>query len=271
MNKGLTVTGPTSSTRGTMGAVSRRAAGAVLYTLGILGVWQLLVVTFDIPPFILPSPIDVGAEVVRNGAVLVHHFRVTALEVLIGFVIAAAVGIPLACLIAASRAARLLVYPLVVATQSVPKIAVAPLFIIWLGFGVEPKILMTVLICFFPIVLDTLVGLDSMQKEIGLLTKSMGARPLDVFMKVRLPSALPNIFAGLKIASSLAVVGAVAAEFVGADIGLGYLLVSAAGQLNTALVFGIIVVLSVFGAAIYYLVEIIEKRALRGHRTSHVG
>ena len=158
-----------------------------------------------------------------------------------------------------------LVYPPMVATQSIPKIALAPLFIVWFGFGVAPKVAVAFLIAFFPIVIDTIVGLRSIDPAMIQLARSMGAPPHRIFRKLRLPHALPAIFGGLKVASSLAVVGALTGEFVGSDKGLGYLLVQASGNLNTALLFATLVVLSALAMALFYLVEMLERIAIPWH------
>lgn len=194
-----------------------------------------------------------------------QHSLVTINEVVLGFALSVVVGVPLAVLIVASRFLDRILYPYLVASQAVPKIALAPLFVVWVGFGTLPKVLMAFLISFFPVVVDTIVGLRSMDSEMLHLVRSMGARPVGSFMKARLPNALPNIFGGLKIAITLAVVGAVAAEFVGADAGLGYLLVVATGMLDTTLLFSSLVVLSAIGIILFALVTQVERMTIPWH------
>jgi NitT/TauT family transport system permease protein len=151
------------------------------------------------------------------------------------------------------------VYPLLVASQSVPKIAIAPLLIFWAGIGIFPKILVAFAVSFFPIVIDTVVGLRSVEPEMLHLARSMGARESRVFLKIRFPSALPNIFAGVKVAVTLAVVGAIVGEFIQADQGLGYALQQATAVLNTRLGFATIFILALIGLVLFVAVELIER------------
>jgi NitT/TauT family transport system permease protein len=201
----------------------------------------------------------------QNLAVLASQTVWTGATVLLGFIVAAVVAIPLAMAIVVSPVLERLLYPPMVATQSIPKIALAPLFIVWFGFGVAPKIAVAFLIAFFPIVIDTIVGMRSIDPAMIQLARSMGAPPHRIFLKLRLPHALPMIFGGLKVASSLAVVGALTGEFVGSDRGLGYILVQASGNLNTALLFATLVVLSALAMAFFYLVEVLERIAIPWH------
>jgi NitT/TauT family transport system permease protein len=149
-----------------------------------------------------------------------------------------------------------------VSSQAVPKVAVAPLFVVWFGFGLLPKVLIAFLIAFFPIVINTAVGLESIEREKILLARSMGLSALDTFFKIRLPSALPTVFGGMKIAITLAVVGAVVGEFVGGEEGLGYVLLTANGSMDTPLLFAGVIALTVVGVALYLLVELAERLAI---------
>jgi NitT/TauT family transport system permease protein len=161
--------------------------------------------------------------------------------------------------------AERLLYPPMVATQSIPKIALAPLFVVWFGFGVAPKVAVAFLIAFFPIVIDTIVGLRSMDPAMLQLARAMGAPGWRIFWKFSLPNALPSIFGGLKVASTLAVVGALTGEFIGSDKGLGYVLLQASGNLNTTLLFATLVALSVLAMVFFYVVELIERIAIPWH------
>ena len=228
-------------------------------------VWELTVRLFALPEYLLPGPAPVFVSLVKNVATLWYQMWWTAMTILIGFVAAAAFAIPLAMVIVISPMLERLIYPPMVATQSIPKIALAPLFIVWFGFGVLPKVAVAFLIAFFPIVIDTIVGLRSIDPAMIQLARSMGAPPRRVFLKLRLPHALPAIFGGLKVASSLAVVGALTGEFVGSDKGLGYLLVQASGNLNTSLLFATLVVLSALAMAFFYLVEVVERFSIPWH------
>ena len=152
-----------------------------------------------------------------------------------------------------------------VATQSIPKIALAPLFIVWFGFGTTPKVAVAFLISFFPVVVDTIVGLRSIDPAMVQLARSMGAPPYRIFLRLRLPNALPSVFAGLKVASTLAVVGALTGEFIGSDRGLGYVLVQSSAQLNTPLLFATLVTLSLLAMAFFFLVEGVERLLIPWH------
>jgi NitT/TauT family transport system permease protein len=186
-------------------------------------------------------------------------------EVLAGFLAAALVAIPLAMLVVVSPVLERLIYPPMVATQSIPKIALAPLFIVWFGFGTTPKIAVAFLISFFPVVVDTIVGLRSIDPAMVQLARSMGAPPYRIFLRLRLPNALPSVFAGLKVASTLAVVGALTGEFIGSDRGLGYVLVQSSAQLDTPLLFATLVTLSLLAMAFFFLVEGLERLLIPWH------
>jgi NitT/TauT family transport system permease protein len=227
--------------------------------------WELTVRLFALPEYLLPGPEPVLVALAQNMRTLAAQSLWTAGTVLAGFLVAAAVAIPLAMLIVISPVLERLLYPPMVATQSIPKIALAPLFIVWFGFGVAPKVAVAFLIAFFPIVIDTIVGLRSIDPAMIQLARSMGAPPRRIFLKLRLPHALPMIFGGLKVASALAVVGALTGEFVGSDRGLGYLLVQASGNLNTALLFATLVILSAMAMAFFYVVEMLERIAIPWH------
>jgi NitT/TauT family transport system permease protein len=190
---------------------------------------------------------------------------VTTEEIVAGYVAAVAVSIPMAIGIAYSRVVERTIYPLIVFLQIVPKIAIAPLFIIWFGFGFTPKLLLVFLLSFFPIVVAAIAGFKSIDEETMELARSTGASEWMIFRKIRLPHALPSIFTGLKVAAALSSTAAVVAEFVASDKGLGYLLLQYNGDLETPMVFATIIVLSVVGLIVYYLVELIEKLAIPWH------
>jgi NitT/TauT family transport system permease protein len=197
--------------------------------------------------------------------VLLNHSIPTLEIILLGFGMAIVVGLPLAMLIVWSLPLKLALYPLLVSSQTVPKVAIAPLFVLWLGYGIFPKVLVTFLICFFPITIDAVVGLRSVSPETILLARSTGASAWRTFVMIKLPHALPNIFGGLKVAITLAVVGSIVAEFVGADKGLGYLLMVASGNLDTTLLFADLVVLIVLGMVLYLVIEVLESALIPWH------
>jgi NitT/TauT family transport system permease protein len=238
-----------------------RGWGAPLLTLSLVIVaWQLVVVGFRVPEYLLPAPSGIAAAMAGEWRYLALHSAVTLYEILWGFVLAAVVGVPLAMLIVYSPVIERSVYPLLVATQAVPKIAVAPLLIFWAGLGLFPKILVAFAISFFPIVIDTVVGLRSVEPELLYLARSMGAGERKIFLKIRFPSALPNVFAGLKVSVTLATVGAIVGEFIQADRGLGYALQQATSVINTQLAFATIFLLAVMGIALFVAVEALEHR-----------
>jgi NitT/TauT family transport system permease protein len=221
--------------------------------------WEVFVDVADIKEYILPAPSSVFVELFDQAGNIFDHTLVTAWEVILGFTLSVIVAIPMGVAIYYSKFLERIFYPFLVASQTIPKIAIAPLLVIWFGFGLAPKILVSFLIAFFPIVISTVVGLKETQPEMIYLVRSMGSTRLQTFFKISLPTALPNIFGGLKVAITLAVVGAVVGEFIAADEGLGYLLVVANGYLDTPLMFAGIVALSAMGILFFFLIEIMER------------
>jgi NitT/TauT family transport system permease protein len=187
-----------------------------------------------------------------------------------GYALAVAVAVPLAIAITSSRAFNELVMPTMLFFQIVPKVAIAPLFLVWFGVGATPKILVAFLISFFPIVIDAAVGLRSMSPEMHDLARSMGATRFQVFSQFRLPTSLPYLFSGLKVAATLAIAGTVVGEFVGADRGLGYLLLVTNSNLETPMMFATIVALTAIGFVFYYMVELLENFLIPWHVTHRV-
>ena len=190
---------------------------------------------------------------------------VTTREIVVGYVLAVVVSVPLALWIAYSRFMENAVYPVIVFLQIVPKIAVAPLFIIWFGFGFTPKLLVVFLLSFFPIVVSSIAGFKSVDPDIMDFARTTGANQWKMFAMIRLPQALPQIFTGLKVGAALAATAAVVAEFVASDKGLGYLLLQYNGNLDTPMVFATIILLSLIGLAVYYAVELIERFTIPWH------
>ncbi len=227
--------------------------------------WEILVDVLEVPRFIVPAPSQVADVLVTRTDYLLHHAMTTAHETILGFGLSVLIGVPLGIVVIESRLFVRTIYPLIVASQAIPKLAVAPLFVIWFGFGLTPKILIAFLIAFFPIVIDTAVGLRSVPQDNLLLARSMGLGPIRTFTKVRMPHALPSTFGGLKIGISLAVVGAVVGEFLGSNSGLGYVLIVANGTLNTPLLFAALFGLSVLGLLAYAAVAVVERLAIPWH------
>ena len=245
---------------------SRARISAVIYpvmtVIGTLAAWEFATRAFDIPAYLLPAPSGIAVSLVGNAALILKHGWVTTIEIVLGFFLSIVVGIPLALAIFMWPAFSRSVLPLLVSSQAMPKVAVAPLFLVWFGFGLLPKVLIAFLIAFFPIVIGTAVGLASIEQEKIHLARSMGLGAAATFFKIRLPSALPSVFGGLKISITLAVVGAVVGEFVGGDAGLGYLLMVANGNIDTPLLFAGLVALTVQGVVLFFLVELVERLAI---------
>jgi NitT/TauT family transport system permease protein len=246
-----------------------RCIPAVLTFLVCLLAWELGVRAFHVPLYLLPPPSLVVAYIAGNQALFVASTLETVRLVLEGFAISILLGIPLGVLLARSRLFARTVYPLLVASQTFPKLAVGPLFVVWFGFGSTPKLLLAFLVAFFPIMIDATTGLRSVRPETLMLARSMGLGRTRTFFRIQLPQALPSIFAGLRIGSTLSVLGVLVAEFLGAAGGLGYLVITATGSLNTVLLFSALVVIAVIGLVLYGAVALIERLAIGSWYPGH--
>lgn len=226
----------------------------------LIGVWQFWVIAAHIRSFLLPTPAAITKELYHQWSpVLAKQTWVTLEETVFGFFGGCTIGFLLALAIAYSRVLERLLYPPIVASQAVPKIALAPLFVVWLGFGIAPKIVVTVLLVFFPIVVTSAQGLMSVDADLVELLGSVGASRWVIFRKVGLPNALPQVLAGMKIGITLAVVGAVVGEWVGANSGLGYLITYSQSQLETTLTFAAITILVVMGIVLFFAIDLLER------------
>lgn len=241
----------------------QRLVPPTLILTAVLAVWEALVRGLDVPPWLLPAPSDIAVRFVR-ATNLLYHTGLTVLEALAGFAASAVIGITLSALIVHSRFLERGVFPYIIVSNAIPIIAVIPLLTIWFGYGLAPKIMIASIITFFPIVTNTTRGLQSADRRILDFMRSINATRREVFFKVQLPSAVPYIFAGFKIAASLSLVGAVVAEFYGADRGLGYLVITSATQLRTDLLFVSIIVLAALGVSLFALFGHLERVSLRG-------
>jgi NitT/TauT family transport system permease protein len=237
----------------------------LLATLAVLAVWAAIVRIFDIPDYLLPAPQDVARRIVKEWPLLWQHGTYTLLSVLTGFAAGVIIGVPLAFAIVLSRGMERIAMPFLVMSQTIPKVAIAPILVVWLGFGILPKIAIVFLISFFPIVVSTVVGLKSVETDMIDLVRSMGARTVKIMLQVRGPSALPQMFAGFKIAVCLAVVGAIVGEFVGSDRGLGFLLLTSTGTLDGTLVWSALFVLVAMGVTLFAIVSKLERLAIPWH------
>lgn len=245
--------------RSRLAAIALRLVLPALTILALTGLWWLATIVFDWPAYLVPTPLDVWNETVDKWSLLRDSFQTTLIESLLGFGLAIAIAVPFAVAIAYSRLLELTIYPALVALNAIPKIAIAPLLVIWMGFGIGPKIAMVVLICFFPIVISTATGLKSTPAEIVDLARSLSSSGLQEFTRFRFPWALPYVFVGLKVAVALAVIGAVVGEFVGATEGLGYVIVASGQNANTTLAFAAIVLLSLMSIVLFYALVLVQR------------
>jgi NitT/TauT family transport system permease protein len=239
-----------------------RAARIALPLLGlvvIIGLWWLATVVFGIEKFLLPSPRDVFDAFTTQPGYLLQQTWVTFLETVQGFALSIVIGVPIALLIVSSKILERMIYPLLLAVNAVPKIAIAPILLVWLGFGTLPKVIMVFLVCFFPIVISTASGMKSTPAELVELMRSLDSSRAQEFFKLRLQYALPQVFVGLKVAISLAVIGAVIAEFVGAKAGLGYVIVQSGASIDTALAFAAMTLLAIMSIALFYGLVLLER------------
>ena len=231
----------------------------------LLVLWDIAVRLFKIPPYLIPPPLAVVSELGKEWPMLLSQSLPTLYATLGGFAASALVGVPIAMWIAHSRTVESFVYPLLVFSQSIPKVAIAPLFVVWFGFGIVPKVIAAFLLGFFPVVVATVQGFKSVEPDVIDLARSMGASPFKIFLKFRLPQALPAIFSGLKVSVTLAVVGAVVGEFVGSNSGLGYVLQKANGTFDLPLMFAALTILSMIGVLLFLLIELVERWMLPWH------
>jgi len=242
-----------------------RTAAVLLPAVGLvlaLGLWWLATIVFAIDSYLLPDPGEVLVAFLEQPGYLLEETGVSLLETLEGFLLAIIVGVPVALLIVRSVIVERLLYPLLLGVNAIPKIAIAPLLVIWFGFGQGPKILMVLLVCFFPIVISTASGMKSTPVELVELLRSLNASKTQEFFKLRLRYAMPQIFTGLKVAISLAVIGSVIAEFVGATSGLGYVITQSGASANTALAFAAITLLSIMAILLFYGLVLLEHLLL---------
>lgn len=238
-------------------------APATVISIAILVFWQIIVVVLKIPEAILPTPTRIFDVMVERYDLLLQHTWPTALQCIYGFLLAVVVGVGLGIMIAFSRLFRTGVYPLVIAFQVVPKVALAPLFIVWFGLGTTSRVLLAFVIAFFPMVVNTFAGIQSTDPVMIRMARSFSASRWTIFSKIEFPTALPYIFSGLKIGITFAVIGIIVAEFVTAQEGLGYLIVFSEGNVDTPMLMAAIFVLSVVGVILYALIVLLEKLVIR--------
>ncbi|MGW6495254.1 ABC transporter permease [Nonomuraea angiospora] len=245
-----------------------RAWPSILVFIGAFVVWELAVRLFGISNFVLAKPSEFLAEIVESRESLLEAAWVTTQEILYGFLLSVAAGVTIAVAVVRFSWLERAVYPLIVLFQVVPKVALAPIFILWFGYGLAPKLTLIVVMAFFPITLNQIVGLKAVDQDLLLLMRSVGSSRNQILTRIQIPASLPYLFAGMRIAITLAVIGAVVAEFAGAEKGLGYLIQFASTQLDTPLMFAALTLVSVLGLVLYYGMSLVEI-VLRG-RFPHI-
>lgn len=251
-----------------MAARSARWRKFVLIATGLasaMAFWEGSVYALSIKPFILPAPTLIFRQLARRWDVILDAAMFTAQSMVIGFIASVVIGVALALVVSFSRRLEDLVYPVLVFLQIVPKIAIAPLFLIWIGYGLTSKVLIVFLLSFFPVLVSSISAFKSVDPEIMDLARSTGARHWRIFFMVRLPHASPMLFTGIKVAAALSATAAVVAEFVASDRGLGYKIQEYTNNFDTPMTFGAILVLCVMGLLLYGAVEIAERLAIPWH------
>ena len=244
----------------------RQALAPALVVAGLLLAWELaarwdvLADLLSIEPFLVPAPTDVAESLWEDRSLLADDAWVTLREVVLGFLLALVAGVGLAILIHLSETSRRALYPLMVASQTIPIVVLAPVLVVWFGFGIVPKLLIIALICFFPITVNAYDGLRSVDPELLKMMRTLGANRLQSLRRAELPWALPFIFSGAKIAIAVAVIGAVFGEWAGSDSGLGHLILVSSGELSTSLTFAAIAVLSGIAICLFGLLALLERR-----------
>jgi ABC-type nitrate/sulfonate/bicarbonate transport system permease component len=233
---------------------------AVALVLALLGVWEAYAQFSGIPEIVLPAPSEILTAVYDDRALLWSNFTVTAGEVALGVLVALVVGLACAVAIHFSSVLRRALYPLLVGSQTIPVVLVAPLLVAWWGFGLVPKLAIVALVCFFPIVVPTLDALERVDADLRKLMRTFGASRWQTFRMVEAPAALPGLLTGAKLSVAVAAIGAVFAELAGSDAGLGNLMVKAIPALKTARAFAAMLILSVFAVTLFGLLALAERR-----------
>jgi NitT/TauT family transport system permease protein len=233
---------------------------SALFFLSVIVLWQLLLPLLNVPSYLLPTPLEILGEFQKRGGFIFANFLPTFYETILGFFIGALIGVGSGLGIVYSRVLWVTIYPSLVVIGSVPRIAIAPLILIWLGIdSIWSKVTIAFLVAFFPMVVNSVVGFSQIEGEMLDLAKTMGMKPWTEFRKIRLPNSIPYLFAGFKASIALAVIGAVVAEFVAGQQGLGYLIIIGNNDLNAALIFASITVLSVMSLGLFGIIVGLEK------------
>ncbi len=245
----------------------------LVFIAALIGLWELVVVQLDVPAFIVPSPSQVAGALYRGIAsdLYTTHLYVTLSETLLGFALGCALAFASGSVIALSRTVEYYLYPLIVMFQAVPKVALAPLIVIWFGVGVTSKVVSAALVAFFPLMVNTVVGLRSADEDRVNLLRSLAASRWQIFRMLQLPSALPYLFAGLEVALIFALIGAIVAELIGAEKGLGMLTQSMTFTMDTAGQFSVLFVLAILGLVLNGLLRLVRRQVLFWDRSHDAG
>ncbi len=246
--------------------MARRWLPALLIVLSILALWEAYVRIFDVQTWLLPAPSAIAVALFQDAGLLWYHTRATLTEIIVGFGVALACGVLLATAIGMSRTLERALYPFIIASQTIPIIVIAPMLLIWVGYGLAPKVIVVALISFFPIVVNMVDGLKSVDRDMVNLMRTLGANRRQVFFKVQVPTSLPYLFSGMRVAIAVSVIGAVIGEWVGSSEGLGYLMLRSKPQFLTERVFASIVILSALGIGLFASVGLLERLAIPWRR-----
>ncbi len=233
---------------------------AFILIFSLLVIWEISCRIADVPKWLLPVPTDIVIELYQHWDLLLHHSFVTMYEILIGFSFSIVTGTLIGGFIVYSKTLEKTLYPIIISSQTIPIIAIAPILLVWFGYGLLPKVLVVGLIAFFPIAVNTIDGLKSIDEDIVKMMKTLGANKSQIFKKIQIPNSLPYIFTGLRIGMAASVIGAVISEWVGSSEGLGYLMIRSKPQFLTERVFAAIFLLSIIGFLLFLLVNYCEKK-----------
>jgi NitT/TauT family transport system permease protein len=246
-----------------MGEALQRSYASILAVIGFIVVWQLMVTLLHVPTWLLPAPSVIWAEFLKQAHLLGRHVVATGAGAIGGLAIGALSGVLLAILMVHSRLLERVLMPLLVIDQSIPKMALAPIFVIWFGTGTLTRVVIAMVISFFPLVVNTVRGMTTVDPRVHDLMSTISASRWHVLTKVRMPNAVPFIFSGLKVAVPLSIIGAVVAEFMQADSGLGYLVLVAVGNVNTPMVFVAVLLMALLSLGLFTAISIIERMLMR--------
>jgi NitT/TauT family transport system permease protein len=243
----------------------KNVAWALLSTAIAIAIWSAIIVIVRPPEYVLPAPWDVIARTWSDRSALIENGAFTLSEILAGLVAGTVLAVPMGIAVVAVPLIERLFYPIVVAFNAIPKVALAPVFVVWFGYGYMPRVLLTASVAFFPVLISTISGLTAVDPDLLRLAAALRAKRSRIFVYVRLPQALPTIFAGIKVATSLAVIGSMIAEFIASDKGWGHMLVQASGNLDTTIMFAVLLVLALVASALFYTVAFLERFFISWH------